>query len=162
MFETANPDLWFFVTLLPVCLIVAFNDLKYMKIPNVTVLAMVAVYIVVGLLVLPLDAFLWRFVGLVVALVAGFLLSTAKLLGAGDVKFMAAGALFIAPADVGFVLIMLALMGPVAILVHRLSGRIYLKKAFPDWESWQRTREFPMGLSLTATLLIYLGMAAVG
>lgn len=160
MIEVANPALWFFLSLLPVCMVVAFNDLKFMKIPNVTVLAMIAIYVVVGLLVLPLDAFLWRFVGLLVALVAGFLLSTARLLGAGDAKFMAAAALFVAPPDIGFVLIMLALMGPVALVVHRLAGRWGMKKAFPDWESWQRTREFPMGLPLTATLLIYLGLSA--
>ncbi len=160
MLETSNPDLWFLIALLPVCLIVAFNDLKFMKIPNWTVLTMIAIFVVIGLLVLPLETFLWRFAGLAVTLVAGFLLSAAKLMGAGDAKFMAAAALFIAPSSAGTVVIVLALMGPVALLIHRLAGRFGLKNALPEWESWQRTRDFPWGLPLTATLLIYLVTAA--
>ena len=161
MLETSNPDLWFLIALLPVCLIVAFNDLKFMKIPNWTVLTMVAIFVVLGFLVLPMEIYLWRFAGLAVTLVAGFLLSAAKLMGAGDAKFMAAAALFIAPSDAGSVIIVLALMGPIALLLHRLAGRFGLKNALPDWESWQRTRDFPWGLPLTATLLIYLVRAAL-
>lgn len=161
MLETSNPDLWFLIALLPVCLIVAFNDLKFMKIPNWTVLTMVAIFVVLGFLVLPMETYLWRFAGLAVTLVAGFLLSAAKLMGAGDAKFMAAAALFIAPSDAGSVIIVLALMGPIALLLHRLAGRFGLKNALPDWESWQRTRDFPWGLPLTATLLIYLVRAAL-
>ena len=161
MLDTSNPDLWFLIALLPVCLIVAFNDLKFMKIPNWTVLTMVAIFVVLGFLVLPMETYLWRFAGLAVTLVAGFLLSAAKLMGAGDAKFMAAAALFIAPSDAGSVVIVLALMGPVALLLHRLAGRFGLKNALPEWESWQRTRDFPWGLPLTATLLIYLVKAAL-
>lgn len=160
MLNVSNPDLWFFIALIPICLIVAKNDLKFMKIPNWTVLTMVGLFIVLGFLVLPFDVYYWRFVGLAVTLVVGFLLSMAKLMGAGDAKFMAAAALFIAPADAGTVIIILALMGPITLLFHRLAGSFYMKQNHPDWESFQRTREFPWGLPLTATLLIYLGMQA--
>lgn len=156
MIETTQADLWFLIALFPIMMIVAFNDLKFMKIPNKTVLAMIAVYIVLGFLILPLDAYLWRFAGLVVALVAGFILSSISMMGAGDAKFMAAAALFIAPEHALRVIIMLALLGPVALILHRLAGSLFARKAFPDWESWQRKREFPWGLPLTATLLIYL------
>lgn len=156
MIENAQADLWFFVALLPVCLIVAFNDLKYMKIPNWTVLTMIGLYIVVGLLVLPMDVFLWRFVGLLVALVAGFFLSTISMMGAGDAKFMAAAALFIAPSDAIWVIVVLGLLGPVTLIVHRLAGVMFAKSALPEWESWKRLKQFPWGLPLTITLMIYL------
>jgi len=156
MIETTNPDLWFLIALFPIMMIVAYNDLKYMKIRNWTVLVMIGIFVVMGLLILPLDVFAWRWAGLVVALVAGFILSAISMMGAGDAKFMAAAALFIAPEHALRVIIMLALLGPVALILHRLAGSLFARKAFPEWESWQRKREFPWGLPLTATLLIYL------
>lgn len=160
MLDVSNPELWFFLALLPICLIVAKNDLKEMKIPNWTVLTMVGVFIVLGFLILPFDVFYWRFAGLAVMLVIGFLLSMAKLMGAGDAKFMAAAALFITPADAVSVIVILAVMGPLTLIIHRLVGRFYMKTNHPEWESFQRVREFPWGLPLTATLLLYLGQIA--
>ncbi len=160
MINSIQTDLLFFVALFPVCMIIAYNDLKYMKIPNWTVLVMIAIFVVLGLMVLPLNVFLWRFAGLAIALAVGFLLTAMKMMGAGDAKFMAAGALFVAPIDAGNVVIMLALMGPVALLLHRIAGGLFASKMLPEWESWQRKREFPMGLPLTASLLIYLAYRA--
>lgn len=160
MLDVANPELWFFIALLPICLIVAKNDLKEMKIPNWTVLTMVGLFVVLGFLILPFDVYYWRFVGLIVTLVVGFLLTMAKLMGAGDAKFMAAAALFIAPADAVSVIVILAVMGPLTLIIHRLVGRLYMKANHPNWESFQRVREFPWGLPLTATLLLYLGQIA--
>lgn len=111
MTNLIDADLLFFIALVPVCLIVACNDLKYMKIPNWTVITMIVIFVVLGFIVLPLNVFLWRFAGLVVALIAGFILSAMKMMGAGDAKFMAAAALFVSPLDAGYVVIMLALMG---------------------------------------------------
>ena len=160
MIETTQADLWFFIALFPIMMIVAYNDLKYMKIRNWSVIAMIGIFVVVGLLVLPLEQFAWRWAGLVVALIAGFLLSTISMMGAGDAKFMATAALFVAPEHALRVVIMLALLGPVALILHRLVGSMFAREAFPEWESWQRRREFPWGLPLTATLLIYLGYSA--
>lgn len=160
MTNLIDADLLFFIALVPVCLIVAYNDLKYMKIPNWTVISMIVIFVVLGFIVLPLNVFLWRFAGLVVALIAGFILSAMKMMGAGDAKFMAAAALFVSPIDAGYVVIMLALMGPVALLLHRIAGGLFAAKMLPEWESWQRKREFPMGLPLTASLLIYLAYRA--
>lgn len=160
MIETANADLFFFIAIIPISLIVAYNDLKYMKIRNWSVIALIALFVVIGPLLLPFEEFAWRWAGLAVALVVGFGLNAIKMMGAGDAKFMAAAALFIAPEDALRVIVLLALMGPVALLFHRLAGSLFARKAFPDWESWQRKREFPWGLPLTATLLIYTGYYA--
>ena len=46
-------------------------------------------------------------------------------------------------------------------LTHRLAGRSPLRRLAPDWESWERRKDFPMGLSLGSSLAIYLGLAAL-
>jgi prepilin peptidase CpaA len=56
-------------------------------------------------------------------------------------------------------LLMLNLLA--AFLTHRVAARTPLRKLAPDWESWQRKKDFPMGLSLGSTLSIYLGLAAI-
>ncbi len=48
----------FLVLCLPVCLWVAISDLKTMKIPNRSVLALIAIFVFAGLLVMPLEAWL--------------------------------------------------------------------------------------------------------
>lgn len=158
--DLTQSALWFFVVMAPVCLFVVYSDLKYMKIPNWTVLLMVVVFSVLGLMFLPASDLLWRYAHLGVVLVIGFLLSSAGVLGAGDAKFAAAAAPFVALSDVGTVLVLLAFMGPTALILHRMAGRFGLKDALPDWQSWQRTRDFPFGFPLAATLMLYLGILA--
>lgn len=158
--DLASTALWFFIACAPICLIVAYFDLKFMKIPNWTVLLLLAVYAVLGALTLPMEEYLWRYAHLGVVLVVGFVLSSIGALGAGDAKFAAAAAPFIAWSDVGTVLVLLALMGPVALVVHRMAGKFGLKDALPEWQSWQRSRDFPFGFPLTATLMLYLSILA--
>ena len=52
---TLTTALWFLPFVLPICIYVAWSDMKYMKIPNTSVLALVGVFAVVGLLALPLG-----------------------------------------------------------------------------------------------------------
>lgn len=158
--DVLSSELLTFLAILPVCLFIAYSDLKYMKIPNVAVLATLVIFAIVGFITLPTDAYLWRFVHFGVVLVIGFVLSAIGVLGAGDAKFAAAAAPFVAPSDIGVVLIILALMGPVAIVLHRFGGRVGLNYMFPTWESWQRKRDFPFGFPLTVTLMFYLGILA--
>lgn len=72
---SAFSALVFLPFVLPICVYVAFSDMRDMRIPNQTVVALFVVYAVVGLFVLPFDAYLWRYVHLVVVLVAGIALS---------------------------------------------------------------------------------------
>lgn len=153
---SASTALWFLPFVLPIALWVAWSDLATMKIPNKAVLALLAVFVVIGLIALPFDEYLWRYAHFAVVIVITFLLSTFGLIGAGDAKFVAAMAPFIALPDAYPFLILLAVVIIAAFIVHRFAKRTSaLRNRVPQWESWER-REFPMGFALAPALVIYL------
>lgn len=159
--QSATVSLWFLPFATPIALWVAWSDMARMKIPNRAVVALVAVYAVVGLIALPPEAYLWRYAHLGVVLVAGFLANMARLLGAGDAKFAAAMAPFIAlPDAVPFIYLFAATL-VAGFAVHRLARAIPAVRGLaPGWESWTR-KDFPMGLCLGGALVIYLAVAAL-
>ena len=143
---------------LPVCAWVAWSDLKTMKIPNKAVLALLAIYVVVGLLVIPFEFWAWRWVNFVAVLAIGFVLNAIANVGAGDAKFAAAAAPFFAQRieHLQLILILLAAFLLGAFAAHRLMRAIpAVRAATPDWVSWTR-KDFPMGLALVGTFLTYL------
>lgn len=150
------------IAVLPVCLWVCWSDLKTMKIPNSAVLVMVAIFAVVGFLVLPLEVWAWRWVNLPVILVIGFFLNAFAGVGAGDAKFAAAIAPFF-PQQSEPVILVLAIFAAcllAAFAAHRILRAIpAVVRATPDWVSWKR-KDFPMGLALVGTLLGYLTLVA--
>lgn len=153
--------LWFLPFVAPIALWVAWSDMKWMKIHNKAVLALLAVYLVVGLIALPLQGWAWGWAHFAVVLVSGFVLSSVGLLGAGDAKFAAAMAPFIALGDLSLFLLLLGAVIIVSFLAHRLARRTALaQRLAPGWESWQR-REFPLGLALGPSLLFYLALGAI-
>ncbi len=152
----------FLVLVAPICAWVVYTDLKFMKIRNMAVLALLAVFAVAGLLVLPLEVWAWRWSHLLVVLGVGLLLNMAAGVGMGDVKFAAASAPFFAtePSHVMMVVILLqaCLLG--AFATHRIARAIpAVRAATPDWVSWGH-RKFPFGLVLVGTLLGYLAVVA--
>lgn len=140
---------------------VAWSDLARMKIPNKAVLALLALFAVVGVLTLPLEVYAWRYAHFAVVLAVGFLMTITGVVGAGDAKFAAAMAPFVAAIDGTAVAAIFTVTTILAFILHRLARVSPLRKLAPDWESWERTRDFPMGLPLAVTLIIYLGRAAV-
>ncbi len=151
----------FLIPALPIGIWVAWSDMKTMKIPNKAVMALGAGFLIVGLgLVLTgllaFTAFLWGLgLGLIV-LVAGFLGNAAGLFGAGDAKFAAVMAPFFIGADARFVMGLFAACLLGAFASHRLAARIpTFRAATADWASWA-TKDFPMGLALSGTLIFYL------
>lgn len=160
---TATPTeaLWFLPFATPVALWAMWSDLARMRIPNASVLALAAVFAVVGLVALPLSEYAWRWSHLAVVLVAGFVLSVAGVLGAGDAKFAAAMAPFIALPDLGVFLPLFAAILLASFAAHRLVRRVAALRALaPDWVSWT-SRQFPMGLALGGSLIAYLALVAV-
>lgn len=152
----ASTALWFLPFALPIGVWVAWNDMAFMKIPNKAVMALFVVFVVVGLLALPLDAYLWRFAQVAVVLALGFVLNLARAVGAGDAKFAAAMAPFISPGDIRVVLVLFAAVLISAYATHRAARAVpAVRGAFPGWESWSR-KDFPMGLALGGTLIFYL------
>jgi prepilin peptidase CpaA len=157
--EIAAPTaLWFLPFAAPIGVWVAWNDMAFMKIPNKAVLALLAVFAVVGLLALPFEAYLWRYVQCAVVLVVGFVLSTIRAVGAGDAKFAAAMAPLVDPGDARIVLVLFAAVLLAAFATHRGARALpSVRGAFPTWESWTRG-DFPMGLALGGTLIFYLAL----
>ncbi len=146
------------IAVLPVCAWVAWSDLKTMKIPNKAVIAVLAIYAVVGLLVIPFEFWAWRWLNFVVVLAIGFVLNAVANVGAGDAKFAAAAAPFFAQRieHLQLILVLLAAFLLGAFAAHRLMRAIpAVRAATPDWVSWTR-KDFPMGLALVGTFLAYL------
>ncbi len=161
MLLNAQTALWFLPFVTPIALWVAWSDMKWMKIHNYAVLALIAVYLVVGLITLPFQSWAWGWASLAVVLVVGFVLSSVGLLGAGDAKFAAAMAPFIALGDLSLFVMLLACVTLVSFIAHRLARRTSLVQGLvPEWESLHR-REFPMGLALGPSLLFYLCLATI-
>ena len=147
---------WFLPFAAAIGVWVAWNDMAFMKIPNKAVIALFGVFVVIGLLALPFQDYLWRFVQLAAVLALGFVLNLARAIGAGDAKFAAAMAPFVDPGDLRVLLVLFAAVLLAAFVTHRGARAIpALRRAFPGWESWSRG-DFPMGLALGGTLIFYL------
>lgn len=146
----------FLAAAVPISLWVAWSDLRSMTIPNLAVLALTLAYVVLGPLTLPFDDYLWRYSHLAVVLVIGIALNAAGLMGAGDAKFAAAAAPYIALSD-GKVMVVLYIGCFLASYVlHRIARASPLRRLTPDWQSWAAGKRFPMGLALGITLVAYL------
>jgi len=155
---SAIAALWFLPFVLPICFYVAFTDMREMRITNQAVVALAVVFLIVGLIALPLPVYGMRVLQLFGVLIVGILLNAGGAIGAGDAKFAAAAAPFIAPGDLRLLLIIFSANLLAAFLTHRLAKHSPLRRVAPNWESWNRGWDFPMGLALGGTLAIYLIM----
>ena len=157
----AAAALWFLPGCLPVAFWVMWSDLARMRIPNAAVLALVAVFALLGPVALGLETWAWRWTHLLVVLAAGFVLNAAGAMGGGDAKFAAAMAPFVALDDALAFLTLFAAALLAAFAVHRGARAIpAVRRATPGWASWQ-ARDFPMGLALGGSLVFYLALALV-
>lgn len=156
MHLTVTEAMWFLPLALPICLYVAWSDMRAMRIPNHSVIALFVAFAVIGLIALPFETYLWRYLHLVVALLVGMGMNALRLVGAGDAKFVAAAAPFVALPDLSFVAMIFATTLLIAWVTHRIAKNSPIRKLVPDWESWQRKKDFPMGLALGGTLVVYL------
>ena len=152
-----------FLAALPICAWVVYTDLKFMKIRNWAVLALIAVFAVVGFAVLPLEVWLWRWSHLAVVLVIGLILNRIAGVGMGDVKFAAGAAPFFStdPSHVLLFVVLLQACLLAAFVTHRIARAIpAVRAATPNWVSWGH-HKFPFGLVLVGTLMGYLGLVAL-
>jgi prepilin peptidase CpaA len=161
---TFQQAIWFLPLALPICVWAAMTDLREMRIPNVAVLALTAVFLVTGGALVALGAFSlgdfgFRLLQLVVVLIAGFIITSLGLAGAGDSKFAAAMAPFIAPGDYLFFVMLFSLVLIGSWITHRGAGRVpAVRRATAEWASWESGKLFPMGVALAGALVIYLAM----
>lgn len=161
MTQSAHAAIWLMGVAVPVSLYIAWTDLKSMRIPNLAVLALLIGYAVIGALTLPLATWGWSWLHFAVVLAVGFVLSLTGGFGAGDAKFAAAMAPFVALGDMRLFLVLLCAVSIAAFIVHRgLRAVPAVRNATPDWASWTR-KDFPFGLALGPALIFYLGLASL-
>lgn len=139
-----------------VCIWVAWSDMKFMKIPNRAVIALGVVYLGVGVFVLPWPLWFWGMALGAGVLGIGFVITALGLVGAGDAKFAAAMAPFFVAGQPNLILALFGACLLTAFFTHRLvKWTPPLRKVVADWQSWTH-KDFPMGLALSSTLIIYL------
>ena len=146
------------VPTLPIAIWAAANDMKHMKIPNKAVLALAAVWPLLGWLAVPTwGAWAWGFALMAIVLVAGYLLYTTGTFGAGDAKYAAAMAPMFVGADIVLVLLLIAACLIGALVTHRIMRAMpFVRSMTPDWLSWEKPRYFPLGFALSGIVVFYL------
>lgn len=157
----AQTALWFLPFVVPICLYVAYTDLAFMKITNKAVITLVAVFVVIGFFLMPLEAYLWKLGTLVLVLVVGIILNAAGAMGAGDAKFIAAAAPFVAIGDLRVLVMLFMATLLAAAITHRGAKYTPLRRLAPHWDSWEQGNKFPMGLALGPCLALYLLLGAM-
>lgn len=158
---SATVALWFLPFVLPLCLYVAFTDMKQMRITNQAVVLLGLIFLVLGLFALPFETYLWRLMSLIIVLALGILLNAAGVMGAGDAKFAAAAAPYIALGDLRLLMALFMAVLLAAAATHRAVKYSPLRRLAPEWQSWQETKKFPMGLALGTALALYLILGAL-
>lgn len=149
------------IPVLPLAVWAAVSDLKRMKIPNASVIAMAAIWPLIGWYLVPMETWLWGFALMAIVLVAGFLMYLTGTFGAGDAKFTAAIAAFFVGGNIGEILLITFVCMVGALFLHRLMRSLpVIRNATPDWVSWTRRRYFPFGMALSAIVIFYL-LAAI-
>ena len=155
---------WFLPFVTPIANWVVWSDLSSMKIPNKAVLALLAVFVLVGLVALPFNDYLWRYSHFAVLIVAGFVVSSIGLMGAGDAKFLAAMGPFIAVPDIAIFAVILGTTSLAALILHTIIRYTpFLYRLFPTWKSLEPEteksfgkRKIPYGFGLAPSLVFYL------
>ena len=146
------------VPVLPIAIWAAVSDMKRMKIPNQAVLALAAVWPLLGWLAVPTwAAWFWGFALMAIVLVIGFLMWSTMKFGGGDAKYAAAMAGIFVGADVVWLLGMIAGVMLASVVVHRVARAIpAVRRATPDWKSWEERLFFPFGFALSGIVVFYL------
>lgn len=156
---TYPPDLLAYVFLpfvLPIAGWVAWSDMARMKIPNKAVLAMAALWPLLGWIVFPWQLWLMGFLIMALVLAITFVGNLAGLFGAGDAKFAAAMAPVFTHGDPMFIATLYAVCSLAAFAAHRALRAVpMVRAAAPDWKSWT-SNKFPMGLALASMVVLYL------
>ncbi|MFC4217028.1 prepilin peptidase [Pseudophaeobacter arcticus] len=152
---------WFLPFVLPLCFAAAYTDLSRMRIPNWITDSLGAVYVILGLLIMPTWAdYGWQLLHLPIGIAIGFLFFSAGVMGAGDAKFIGAAAPLVALADLPALIMIYAANLLAAFATHRLAKHTPLSRLAPGWQSWSVGKKFPMGFSLGGTLALYLILVA--
>lgn len=132
----------------------AANDLFTMKIPNRISLALVGGFVAIALLTrMPLETFGVHLLCAFCVLALTFALFSMNLLGGGDAKLMAAGALWMGGAHIAEFLAFVTIYGGVlSILILGYRNMIPVSSSFPAWAHRLHTPggPIPYGIAIAA------------
>jgi prepilin peptidase CpaA len=142
-----TPALVPLVTLAPLLLVTIWFDLRFLRIPNVLVGAVVATAIVLAPFLLTWPDSLTRIVVAGVVFAAGFAGFMCRLIGGGDVKMLAALMLFVPLNQMAAFCLLFA----AALLIG--IGAVQALRAFAHrpgsiWGVLREKHRYPMGLSI--------------
>jgi prepilin peptidase CpaA len=144
----------------PLLLLMAWGDLRYMRIRNVAVLILAGVFVVTGPFLFDLSDYGVRWGQMLFMLALAFVLMMGGVMGGGDAKMLAAMAPFVALDDMGVFLMILACAMISALVTHRAFRALRMATGTtPEWQSWTHPK-VPMGLGLSGALMLYLGLVA--
>jgi prepilin peptidase CpaA len=145
------------VPVLPIAVWAAATDMRTFKIPNRAVIAMLAVWPVLGWLAVPTwTAWFWGFAILAVAFLIAYLAFAVAGFPGGDAKYAAAMSPIFVGADIVWLLSLIASSMVGALALHQIMGRIpAIRSRTADWQSWGK-RIFPFGLALSMIVVFYL------
>lgn len=139
-----------------------WNDMKEMKITNKTVLLLIGIFVVIGPFLLSWEAYLWRFAYAGIVLAITFVMNALRMIGGGDAKFVAAGALYVAAGDwvsAAIILVCTMLATPILMLIARISP---IRRLTPEWKCWTAGLHLPMGIALGSALMLYYALPLMG
>ncbi len=142
---------------IPICIWVAWSDMKFMRIPNIACYALFISFLIMGPLIFGMQEYGIRIAQGIVMLIAGFFITGIGLVGGGDSKFAAAMLPYIALSDIFPFLFIIGIMSFISIALHKLVGVTPgLKNYIKDWDSWNAHGMFPFGVTLAGSLVAYL------
>lgn len=139
----------------------AANDLFTMKIPNKISLALIAAFVLAALYIqMPLETALMHVGVGAAALLVGFAMFSMRLLGGGDAKLMAAGAMWMGPEHAVMFIAYMTIFGGMlsaAILFYRKYIPV-TADAVPGWAARLHVQGtgIPYGIAIAASgLMMY-------
>ncbi len=151
------PSYILLIPAIPICIWVAWSDMKFMRIPNVACYALFISFLIIGPAIFDWHEYGIRIAQGIVMLVAGFFITSIGLIGGGDSKFAAAMMPYIALFHIPPFLLIIAIMSFFFIALHKLIGITPgIKNYVNDWESWNSKGMFPFGVTLAGSLIAYL------
>lgn len=140
--------------IVPVLLIAAVSDLRYLRIPNTLSIAALVLFAGCSFL-LPFNEVLARLVAAGVVFAIGFLLFAFRMMGGGDVKLLSALMLFIPSSSLILFGNIFSISMLIGILVVVGLKKLPLGPA-KNWASVQQSNTFPMGISIALAGTVHM------
>lgn len=139
--------------LAPVLMAVAYFDLRFMRIPNILSLMVLAVFAVAAFFFPPADL-LARLVIATSVLLLGFIGFSFRLIGGGDVKILSA-LMLVVPTSGIVVFANVFSISMFAGIILVLAIRRFPQVNSLGWKSFGGSHKFPMGLSIALAGLAF-------